>query len=313
MLNASNNFLAIDLSPESIRVLDVTIRRGAPVIGAAVSTSAGEGGLDTLPERQIDALGKLLAEKRIKTKRCVAAVPTNMVTTRSVMIDPSKPQAKEDQIKAVLQNISTFDARDLLFDFWNSTEPNERQRTHEVLVVATQRSVVHRYLEGLKKLKLSCTHLDVSPCALASLIGKLVQGESLVGTVVLGEAMGYFAVVEKERVLFWRPFELPTKHGPKASLERVGDEVSKCVSHLGSIHHEALQDIYMFGNGQQDQAISDYIANRFNLKVKSPSPFEAVPAENMPADIRAMLQSAASTPYAAALGLALQPVGGRNG
>jgi Tfp pilus assembly PilM family ATPase len=314
MFNSSKEaFIAIDLAPDAVRVLDVTLNRGAPTIKALAAETLPEGTADSLPDRHLQALGSLLATQRIRTKNCVAAVPSNLVVTRSVMIDLSKPQPPEEQIRLTLQNILTYDLRDLLFDFWNVTEPNDKSRSHEVLVVATQRSVVHKYLAGLTKLGLACKHLDVSPCALASLIAKLVPNqESMVGTIALGETIGYFAVVEKQRVLFWRPFDLPQpKNGQQAGLARVGDEISKCVSHMvGSLHLDNMTEVLVFGHAAQDKAFADYLQTRFNLQVRSPSPFDSLPGDAIPAALRDSLQPEAASHYAAALGLALQPIGG---
>jgi len=314
MLNRSkDSFLAIDLAPDAVRVLDVTHKRGTPAIKALAAESLPEGTPDTLPERHLTALASLLATQRIRTRQCVAAVPSNLVVTRSVMIDLSKPQPPEEQIRQTLQNVISYDLRDLLFDFWNVTTPSDRSRTHEVLVVATQRSIVHKYLAGFTRLKLSCTHLDVAPCALASLIAKLVPNqESMVGTIALGETVGYFAIVERQRVLFWRPFDLPSaKNGQQASLARVGDEISKCVSHMvGSRQVDDMTEVLVFGHAAQDQPFADYLTQRFNLQVRSPSPFDSLPNDAIPAALRDALQPAAATQYAAALGLALQPSGG---
>jgi Tfp pilus assembly PilM family ATPase len=133
--------------------------------------------------------------------------------------------------------------------------------------------------------------------------------------VALGESLGYFAVVEKQRVLFWRPFELPqNKNSQQASLERVGDEITKCVSHMvGSLHLDGMQEIFVFGESAQDPGFASYLTTRFNLQVRSPSPFDSLTPDLMPADLRAALQPAAATHYAAALGMALQPAGGSNG
>ena len=269
-----------------------------------------------LPQRHLAALEKALAGHRNHAKQCVAAVPTNLVTTRSVLIDPSKAQPPEEQIKQTLQNILSYDSRDLLFDFWTVSKPDGKSRNYEVLVVATQRSVLNTYLAGFKKLKLQCTHMDVAPCALASLIARLVpQSETPVGTVAIGETLGYFAVVEKQRVLFWRPFELPPpKNGHVSGQERVGDEISKCVSHMvGSQHLDGMTEVLAFGAGAQDPAFVDYLATRFNLQIKSPSPFEAIATNAIPQDIQSALAGAAATHYATALGLALQPIGGAHG
>src|SRR5262249_25447824 len=147
-------------------------------------------------------------------------------------IDPAKPQSTEEQIRVTLQNIMSNDSRDLIFDYWPISDAAPQNRASEVLVVATQGSVVNRYLKGFTALGLNCTHLDVGPCALASLVVSLQKNDAMVGTVALAEGLGYFAVVEKQRVLFWRPFELGTGKPAQTNLNRVGDEISKCVSHM---------------------------------------------------------------------------------
>lgn len=311
-----DNYLAIDLAPEAVRVLDVVIRRGQTTVSSIASGALSEGQNASLPERHLAALESLISQHRMRGRQCVAAVPTSLVTTRSVMIDPSRPQSPEEQIRMTLQNILSFDQRDLLFDFWDIGDANGKNRTYEVLVVATQRSVVHKYLNGFKKLRLNCTHMDVAPCAIATLLGKLApQQDSMVGTIALGESLGYFAVVDKQRVLFWRPFEMPSpKNGAQAGLERVGDEISKCVSHMvGSVHFDSMSELFVFGEASQDPGFSCYLTTRFNLQVRTPSPFESLGADAIPADIRAALQPAAASHYATALGLALQPAGGNNG
>jgi Tfp pilus assembly PilM family ATPase len=315
-IKSSDSLLAIDLAPEAIRVLDVTVCRGSASISAVATGTLTEGNADSLPERHIAALEYLLNNHKLRSRKCVASLPTNLVTTRSLVIDPGKAQSPEEQIKLTLQNILTCDAKSLLFDFWKVTEPGEKSRTYEVLVVATQRTLVHKYLEGFKKLKLSCSHLDVAPCALASLLAKLVpQQDAMVGAVALGESLGYFAVVQNQRVLFWRPFEVPpARNGQQAGQSRVGDEISKCVSHMmGSQHLDRVSDIYLFGNSSQDDAFSSYLLNRFNLQIKTPSPFESLAQEGLPAELRKTLDNAGATHYAAALGLALQPAGGNHG
>jgi Tfp pilus assembly PilM family ATPase len=310
------SLLAIDLAPEAVRVLDVSLRRGAPVVLDVAGETLEAGAPETLPERQLAVLEKMLDAHRLHGRACVATVPTSLVTTRSVLVDLSKPGSPEDQIKQTLRNIVTCDARDLLFDFWNVSQPSEKSRSYEVLVVSTQRQIVHKYLDGFTRLKLSCRHLDVAPCALASLVARLLpEQDSMIGTVVLGDALGYFAVVDKQRVLFWRPFDLPAaKSGAPSILERIGHEISKCVSHMvGSNNFDALSDIVVFGNGAQDEAFSGYLKHRFNLRVRAPSPFEALAADAVPSNLQPVLAGGAATHYAAALGLALQPEGEQHG
>jgi Tfp pilus assembly PilM family ATPase len=311
---ATDTMLAIDLAPEAVRVLEVAVRQGAPSIITMASEALGKGSVESLPERHIAALESVISTQRIRSRQCVATMPTNLVTTRSVLIDPGKPLSLEEQIRATLQAIQTHDPRSLLFDFWKVSEKAPQNRPYEVLVVAAQRSILQQYLDGFKKLRLNCTHMDVAPCALASLIEKLMpEQESMVGVVVLGEGLGYFAVVEKQRVLFWRPFELPEKR-QQAGLERVGDEISKCVSHMvGALQFDGMTDILVFGENAQDSGFANYLTTRFNLQVRSPSPFESLPTNGMPEQLRSAIEPSAATHYAAAMGLALQPTGGSNG
>jgi Tfp pilus assembly PilM family ATPase len=310
MRKTMQDTLAIDLAPDAVRVLDVSFRRGMPQISTVVCSTLEAGPPETLPDRHLAALGVLLSEHRLRRKHCLASMPTNLVVTRSMTIDPGKPQRPEDQIRMTLQNCLPGDARDMIFDYWPVAEGQQTSRAHDVLVVASQGAMVRRYLAGFSKLRLTCTHLDVAPCALASLIASLAPAqEGPTGTIALSDTLGYFAVVEKRRVLFWRPFELGK--GVQDNLPRIGDEISKCVSHmLGSLHLDGMTEIVAFGAGAHDEAFTSYMLNRFNLQVKAPSPFDSLPGDAMPAELRGALAPAEATQYAAALGLALQTVGG---
>ncbi len=310
----TENVLAIDLAPDSVRALDVRFRKGRPQVQAFANQSVAPGGTETLPERHLEALGSLISTHRLKARTCFAAMPTNLVVTRSVAVDPSKPQPPEEQVRWTLQNCIPFDPRDLIFDYWPAGNPAANSRTKDVLVVGAQASVVRRYLAGFEKLRLTCAHLDVAPCALAELISRVTGGsDAIVGTVALTDTGGYFAIVERQRVLFWRPFELPANKGPAngtAAMDRVGDEISKCVSHMvGSMQVDHMAELLMFGNGSDDGAFSDYLHSRFHVPVRSPSPFDSLPPDAMSAEVRAAVQPAVATHFAAAVGLAMQPGG----
>jgi Tfp pilus assembly PilM family ATPase len=315
--NKADTALAIDLAMDAVRVLDVRFRRGLPQVSAFASQSLAPvngPGLDTLPERHLAALASLLATHRLKTRRCLVSMPTSLVVTRAIAIDDAKPQPADEQVRWTLQNCLPFDPRDLIFDFWPVAEPQANARTREVLVVATQASVVQRYLAGFEKLGLTCSHIDVAPCALASLVARTVSGEGMVGTVALGETAGYFAIVEGHKVLFWRPFELPSGQkavsAAKVGLDRVGDEISKCVSHMvGKMQVNPLTELLVFGHGSADPTFTDYLKNRFHLNVRAPSPFESLPEDAMSSDLRQAVQPDVATHFAAAIGLAMQPAG----
>jgi len=320
MFNKQNqNALAIDLANDAVRVLDVKFRRDIPCISAFASQSVAPstekgGGLDTLPERQLAALESLLATHRLKSRRCIVAMPTSLVVTRAVAIDSTKPQPADEQVRWTLQNCLPFDPKDLIFDFWPVSEPQPNARVREVLVVATQASVVQRYLSGFEKLNLTCSHLDVAPCALASLVCKTATTDGMIGTVALGESSGYFAIVEGSKVLFWRPFELPNGQkavaAAKAGLDRVGDEISKCVSHMvGTMQVNPMTELLVFGHGSADPVFTDYLKNRFHLNVSAPSPFDSLPEESMNPNIKSAVQADVATHFAAAIGLAMQPAG----
>ncbi len=182
---------------------------------------------------------------------------------------------------------------DLIFDFWPVADPRAGTRTRETLVVATQATVVQHYLTGLEKLGLTCGHLDVAPCAMATLIARAAGNtEAMAGTVVIGETTGYFAIVEREKVLFWRPFDVPAAaqkviSSVQAGLDRVGDEISKCVSHMvGSMHLDNLSELLIYGHGSDDAVFTDYLKNRFHLPVRSPSPFDALSADVLSPELR---------------------------
>lgn len=313
----TENSLAIDLAPDAVRVLDVKRKGQETQVGSFASQSVAPGSPESLPERQLAALEGLMGTHRLRTKRCVAALPTTLVVTRSVAIDTSKPQSADEQIRWTLQNCLPFDPKDLMFDSWPVKDSDSQARTRELLVVAAQATVVHRYLRGFERLGLTCDHLDVAPCAMAGMIARTAENaDSMVGTVAMSETSGYFAIMERHRVLFWRPFDIPAAaqkviSAVQAGLDRVGDEISKCVSHIvGSMQLDNLSELLVFGHGSSDAAFTQYLTNRFHLPVRSPSPFDALTAEAMPGDMRTAIGHDVATHYAAAVGLAMQPAGG---
>ena len=150
---------------------------------------------------------------------------------------------------------------------------------------------------------------------MASLVALTANNsDAMIGTVVLSENVGFFAITEKQRVLFWRPFDLPANRGTsvvQASLERVGDEVSKCVSHMvGSMHIDNMAELLVYGPGSSDMAVTEYLKNRFHIPVRSPSPFEILPETSLPADLQRTLEHSVATQYCTAVGLAMQHSGG---
>jgi Tfp pilus assembly PilM family ATPase len=310
----SEGVLAIDMATDAVRVLDVKWKRNEPMVTGFATQSVSSGTPETLPERHLEALGSLIATNRFKSKKCVAAMPTSLVVTRSVAVDSSKPQPPEEQVRWTLQNCLPFDPRDLIFDYWPVANGAANARTRDMLVVAAQGTVVKKYLAGFDRLKLTCGHLDVAPCAVANLIGRLAAAsDAVVGTVTLTETGGYFAIVERQRVLFWRPFEFPpVKPGAAsdAAMDRIGDEISKCVSHMvGSMQVDHMAELLMFGHGAEDSTFADYLQSRFHMPVRSPSPFDSLSAEAMSPELRTAVQPAVATHYAAAVGLAMQPAG----
>ena len=240
------------------------------------------------------------------------------MVTRSVTIDATKTQPPEEQARAVLLNSLPFDAKDLMFDSWPVGEVRPNARTYEILVVATRKSVVKQFLDGFSELGLTCTHLDVAPCAVGTLIANTGATEAMAGTVVMGETTGDFAIVDRQRVLFWRPFDVPAAaqkaiSAVQSGLDRVGDEISKCVSHMvGAMHLDNLTELLVYGHGSNDAAFTDYLTNRFHLPVRTPSPFDSFSTQALPDAFRTEMEAGAATHFAAVAGLALQPAGGLN-
>ena len=307
--------LAVDFGADAVRLLEVQKRRGQVTLGAIAEQSLPAGEPETLPERHLEALGGLLRAQRLAACRAVAALPTSMVVTRSVNIDKGKGLTPDEYVRWALENCLPFDSRDLVFDYWPVYDPASGRGQNEVLVVAAQGTLVERYLHGMGQLKLRCAHLDTAPCAIASLLGRCVEDPgAMSGVVALSERMGYFAIVERGRVAFWRPFDLPhaqtDETNRQANTDRIGDEISKCMSHMvGSMQVDNLGAMLLFGHGAEELVGSGYLRQRFQLEVRAPSPFAALPAASWPADLdRAQLTH--TTHYCTAVGLAVQEAAG---
>ena len=308
----SDIVFAVDLGSDMLRSVQIKRCKAGPELSTVAGQPVAPGTPDTLVERQLAALGDLFRTYHVGSREMLATIPTNLVVTRTVTIDRQKKDSTEDQIQAALQNCLPFDSRDLLFDFWQ-IRPGESSPRSEVVVVATQASLVQRYLDGFEKLGVTCVHLDVAPCALASLIPHTqVTPDAVVGSIALGRDVGFFTITERDRVLFWRPFDLMAGSSQKgvsvagiqANLERVGDEISKCVSHMvGTMHLDNLAELLLFGHGSDDLVVNEYLKNRFHVPVRHPSPFEIFGAAKNADDKQA-------THFGTATGLALQQFAG---
>ena len=308
----SDSVFAVDLGTDVLRAVQVKRRKEGPELAAFVSQPVAPGTPDTLVDRQLGALGELLRAHHVGTREMLATMPTSLVVTRTVQIDAQKKESPEDQIQAALQNCLPFDSRDLLFDYWKLRQVTAGPRS-EVVVVATQASLVQRYLDGFEKLGVTCVHLDVAPCALASLIPHTqTTPDAVVGSIALSRDVGFFTITERDQVLFWRPFDLNAGASQKgvavagiqANLERVGDEISKCVSHMvGTMHLDNLAELLLFGHGSDDLVVNEYLKNRFNVPVRNPSPFGIFGVAQHTDDKQA-------THFGTATGLALQQFAG---
>lgn len=308
-----NAMLAIDLGADAVRLVATTRRRGRPQFEFSAEQSLPDGPAATLPERQLAAIGDLMRTQHLGSSAVVAALPTSLVLTRTIRLDKAQGQTTEEQILWTLQNCLPFDPRDLLFDHWPVGEAT-LGKPQEVMVVATQASVVDKYLRGFESLKLRCVHLDVAPCALATLLLHTVhKPETPVCTLAISPSIGFFAVAEQGKVLFWRPFELApaarAANSPGLNLQRVSDELMKCFSHMAAVMQlDRVSEMLVYGQASEDPQVGEFLHRQFHLPVRSPSPFEAILPENALAG--APPAGAAATHYCTAVGLALQNSGG---
>ena len=308
------NLLAVELGTEAIHLLSARTARGKVQVEDLAALALPAGPPATLPDRHLEALGEMLGKLRLRSRRVVAALPTSLILTRTIRLDPCQTQTTEERIIWTLQNCLPFDPRDLVFDYWPVGE--DQGKGQEVIVVATQASLVERYLNGFEKLKLQCVHLDVVPCALGALIARTVQpADSTVCTLSLTAGQGFFAVAERGKILFWRPFDLAQTSGQtelgEKHLERIAEEVARCFTHIaGAMPLEKLSQMMLFGQWSDNPALGNYLGNHFHLPTRSPAPLQALGTEGLSAAAQHSAAGIQGTQFAAAVGLTLQYSGG---
>ena len=131
-------------------------------------------------------------------------------------------------------------------------------------MVAMQVSLVEKYLRGFERLHLTCVHMDVLPWG-GDAIEQSVQGSESRWGRWHCRTYWVFAIAERGKILFWRPFELSgTAHteeaalaGIQTNLNRIGDEISKCISHMvGTMHLESLGEMLLYGHGSNDLVVT---------------------------------------------------------
>lgn len=310
----NTNALAVDLSLDAVRLVSIRRTRGQIQIEDLATHTLPEGPVNTLPERHLSVLAEMLSSLRLRATRIVAALPNNLIITRALRLETEHRQSIEERIVGALQNCIPFNPQDLVFDHWPVGEPNAKGQ--EIIVVATQASIVNQYLQGFEQLKLQCVHLDVAPCAVSSLIAHSVHGTGPVCALVVNGNQGYFAISENSKILFWRPFDLnvateqAAELNPK-TLERMAEEISRCFTHIASnMPLDKISEMMLFGRWSADPTLSGYLADHFHVPTNNPSPLDALGPTGLSPVARQTADSATATQYATAVGLALQYSGG---
>ena len=92
------NLLAADLGTETIHLLSARLAKGKVQVEDLATETLPAGPPASLPDRHLEALGGLLGKLRLRSRRIVAALPTSLIVTRTVRLDPGQAQTTEERI-----------------------------------------------------------------------------------------------------------------------------------------------------------------------------------------------------------------------
>jgi type IV pilus assembly protein PilM len=108
----------------------------------------------------------------IKSKQVICALPEEDTFAKNFQLPSMDDSELEEVVKFELEKIVPLPINDLYIDF-KRVKTGTKEEKDNILAVAAKKSIIHTYMDALKKADLEVMALDVEPSAVArALIGK---------------------------------------------------------------------------------------------------------------------------------------------
>lgn len=204
--NKQLNFIGVDLSSDAIKVVELTENQGKPQLVTYGYTETKPDVLrgDLIENKNITStvLKEVLERAQVSSKNAVAALPISAVFNTVVKISSVSKKELSDRalmkqrVGEHVKHILPQAIDEMLFDF-NILSSNTQESEPDgvkVLVTASSKDIVQKYVEVFKQAGLELNNLDIEPFALVrSLIG---NDKSRILLADIGENMTGLSLVE---------------------------------------------------------------------------------------------------------------------
>ena len=183
----------------------VQLRRqnGRAVMEAAVSEPLEELGLGADPLSH--ALHRIMGRRLFQGKHAVAAIPAGEVEVRPLRLPPGVVPGGpgvDSILLAEARSCLLYDPAEAVLDYLPLPEAAaDTGNRHMVLLIASRREKVHRFVAVLREAGLRCDHLEVAPCAVARI---LRQEQAFYAMVDLDERHAVISIAQGPCLRFSR-------------------------------------------------------------------------------------------------------------
>ncbi len=202
----ARSFFGIDIGTYTSKVVEMS-REGAGYRVLALGQVLTPKGLFSESESDItstvEAIKKLLSEKKIATNSVAASLPENKVFTRtitmSILTDKELASAIRWQAEQYIPlPITEVSLRYSVVDRYQTPQGDKM----DVLLVAAPLTVVSKYMETLKKIGLNPIALETEPIAISRVIDSPETSSAIL--LDIGASDSTISVLKKNKVFFTR-------------------------------------------------------------------------------------------------------------
>jgi type IV pilus assembly protein PilM len=219
--------VGVDFNPRVTRLLQLRLHRGdLGVIGAGRVEMTRDGAAEVSGEALTERLRAAFASGGFTGRRCVVSLPRHVVQVQAVRL-PRMPDAELAQAAAweAAQRFG-FEREQTQADFIRTGAPAKAgDAREEVLLIATTRDAISRYLEPLMAAGLHPVALDTDFSALARVFGRhyrrAVDREQVRAIVDVGSSGSTLLILQGDEIVFCKAISIGGDHLDQAVAEHL--------------------------------------------------------------------------------------------
>lgn len=213
----------------------------------------------------IEAIREIIANGKFKGREVIATMPASEVFVEVMKMPKSKDMKVEDAILSKIKSKLPVEPENTMLKYIPTEDDN-------VIVLATEREKIDRYLAIYEKASLQIKSIGVWPTTLtntyASFFGRRKSDlESVVFLIDTESNCTNIVISRHKNLLFVRSIPIGKKQfGDENMITRLNLELAACKRQFNSMYHKAAIERLIFLSGQAvDKEVSMAIAKQLEI------------------------------------------------